>query len=110
MSFNINTPTTGFDDIKKKFTRATTVTAVYIFVTGGTSVECSLGAVDSDGNDADIADVNGANFTASAGTQLADTSMGGTATLLADEWLQFDTVAVTGAVTNISVTVYGYET
>ena len=94
------------DDIKIKLPNATTSTGVYGISIGGTSVVINCKEVDADGDDSDAVTIDG-DWTVGT-TQFSDTSFTNAA-LDANDWLQCDVGTVTGSVTNVSLTIWGYE-
>lgn len=105
--FNIHDIDSGMDDIKMPFTRATTITKVTAFVTGGTNVVGRLYEVDGDGDDADAVGVESSDWTFTAG-ETEDSSFNN-ATFDAGDYIQWDTTSVSGSVTGFMISVEGYE-
>ena len=89
------------------FTRATTITKVTAYVTGGTNVVGRLYEVDVDGNDADAVGVETTDWTFTAG-ETEDSSFNN-ATFDAGDYIQWDTTSVSGSVTGFMIKVEGYE-
>lgn len=106
-AFNIHDIDAGMDDIKMPFTRATTITKVTVFVTGGTNVVGRLYEVDGDGDDADAVGVESSDWTFTTG-ETEDTSFNN-ATFDAGDYIQWDTTSVSGSVTGFMIAVEGYE-
>ena len=105
--FNVHDIDSGMDDIKMPFTRATTITKVTAFVTGGTNVVGRLYEVDGDGDDADAVGVEAGDWTFTVG-ETEDTSFNN-ATFDAGDYIQWDTTSVSGSVTGFMISVEGYE-
>ena len=105
--FNVHDIDDGMDDIKMPFTRATTITKVTAFVTGGTNVVGRLYEVDGDGDDADAVGVESSDWTFTAG-ETEDASFNN-ATFDAGDYIQWDTTSVSGSVTGFMISVEGYE-
>lgn len=106
-TLNVKDIDDAVDDVKKKFPRGVTITAVYAICTAGTNVIGTLSEVDSDGIDSDAVVIDSA-WTITT-TQFSDTSFTNAA-IDANDWLQWDTTSVSGSVTNFTLVVWGYET
>lgn len=106
-AFNIHDIDSGMDDIKMPFVRATTITKVTVFVTGGTNVVGRLYEVDGDGDDADAVGMESSDWTFTTG-ETEDSSFNN-ATFDAGDWIQWDTTSVSGSVTGFAISVEGYE-
>jgi len=107
-AFSLYDVADDMDDIKIKFERGMTITAVHAICVGGTNVVGRLYEVDSDGIDGDKVGIDNADWTIGT-TAFSDDSFTNAA-IDAGDWLQWDITSVSGDVTNFSLTVWGYET
>ncbi len=106
-AFNLHDPDDTMDNVKVKFVRAVTITQVSMKCDGGTNVVGRLYEVDSDGDPADQAGIENADWTVT--TSATDDTSFANAALNAGDWLSWDTTSVSGAVVNFTCTVWGYE-
>lgn len=107
MSFNINTPAGGHDNVKKPFIRAVTITKVIMKCDGGTNVVGRLYEVDGDGDPSDQVGVENSDWTVTT-AETEDTTFAN-ASIDAGDYISWDTTSVSGSVGNFHCTVIGYE-
>ncbi len=105
----IPNPDSGYDDIKIRMPFATTVNSVHGHCVGGTNMIVGFYEVDSDADDSDAVQLDSGDYTITT-SLFEDLSITVNSTLNANDWLQMDTISVSGSPTMCCITVWGQAT